>query len=77
MVYKKLIILYLYANCRLYIFLVLSPRFKSTLVNLANTRYNFFIANRERFKWIGIGGIGEIIKGLVFVGDTNRLKGNT
>jgi hypothetical protein len=46
-------------------------------VNLANTKYNFFIANRECFKWIGIGGIRKIIKGLVFIGDTNRLKENT
>jgi len=46
-------------------------------VDLVNTRYNFFIANRGRFKWIGIGGIGEIKKGLVFIGDTNRLGGNT
>ena len=46
-------------------------------MNLANTRHNFFIANRERFKWIGIEGIGEIKKGLVFVGDINRLGGNT
>ena len=58
-------------------FLVLSLRFKYTLVDLANTRYNFFIANRERFKWIGVKGIGEIKKGLVFVGDINRLRGNT
>ena len=57
-------------------FLVLSLRFKYTLVDLANTRYNFFIANRERFKWIGVGGIGKIIKGLVFIGDTNRLGEN-
>ena len=46
-------------------------------MNLANTKYNFFIANRERFEWIGIGGIREITKGLVFIGDTNRLKRNT
>ena len=45
-------------------------------MDLVNTRYNFFIANRERFKWIGVGGIEEITKGLVFIGDTNRLKGN-
>ena len=64
-------------NRRLYIFLVLSLRFKPTLVDLVNTRYNFFIANRECFKWIGIGGVGEIKKGLVFIGDTNRLGGNT
>ena len=75
-VQEKLIILYLYINRRLYIFLVLSPRFKSTLVNLANTRYNFFIINKERFEWIGVGGIKKIIKGLVFIGDINRLKGN-
>ena len=45
-------------------------------MNLANTKHNFFIANRERFEWIGIGGIGEIIKGLIFIGDINRLKRN-
>ena len=77
MVYKKPIILYLYINYRLYIFLVLSSRFKSTLVNLANTKHNFFITNRERFEWIGMGGIKEIIKGLVFIEDINRLKRNT
>ena len=58
-------------------FLALSPRFKYTLVDLVNIRYNFFIANREYFKWIGIEGVGEIIKELVFVGDTNRLGENT
>ena len=45
-------------------------------MDLANTRYNFFIANGERFKWIGVGGVGEIIKGLVFIGDINRLGEN-
>jgi hypothetical protein len=45
-------------------------------VDLANTRYNFFITNRECFKWIGVGGVEEIIKGLVFIGDTNRLGEN-
>jgi len=45
-------------------------------VDLANTGHNFFIANRERFEWVGMGGIGEMIKGLVFVGDTNRLGEN-
>jgi hypothetical protein len=77
MIQEKLIILYLYANYRLYIFLALSLRFKSTLVDLANTKHKFFIANRERFEWIGIGGVGEITKRLVFIGDINRLGGNT
>ena len=46
-------------------------------MNLANTGHNFFITNRECFEWISVGGIGEITKGLVFIGDMNRLKGNT
>ena len=58
-------------------FLALSLRFKYTLVDLANIRYNFFIANRECFEWIGIKGVGKIIKGLVFIGNTNRLGENT
>ena len=41
-----------------------------------NTKYNFFITNKERFEWIGIRSIKEITKGLIFIGDINRLKRN-
>ena len=46
-------------------------------MDLVNTRHNFLIANKEHFKWIGVKNIKKIIKGLVFIGDTNRLGGNT